>query len=261
MAKGLAGIKVLLTRPDGQGGSLQQAIEDQGGKCLHYPVMAILALTEETDKVIWERTKQAVINLDHYQQVIFISTNAVHFGMAWIEQYWPQLPLGIEWHAIGKATAQALSVAGVPCSYTNEQWLMNSEALLQQTSLQHLEQTRVLIVRGVGGREYLAEQLLQRGGRVDYAECYHRRRVIRPEGELSQWLKRERPDCLVINSGETLDYVCQLLGDDKLKTIPVIVPGDRVAKLAQQHGFSTIVTASNAGSDAMINALQEIAQH
>jgi uroporphyrinogen-III synthase len=261
MVKGLAGIKVLLTRPDGQGDSLQQAIEEQGGECLHYPVMAILALTEETDKAIWERTKQAVINLDHYQQVIFISTNAVHFGMGWIEQYWPQLPLGFEWHAIGKATAQALSVAGVPCSYSDEQWLMNSEALLQQASLQHLEQGRVLIVRGVGGREYLTEQLQQRGARVDYAECYHRRLVARPEGELSALLQGELPDCLVINSGETLDYVCQLLGDEQFKTIPVVVPGYRVAKLAQQRGFSTIVTASNAGSDAMIKALQEIAQH
>jgi uroporphyrinogen-III synthase len=261
MAKGLAGIKVLLTRPDGQGGSLQQAIEEQGGECLHYPVMDILALTEEADKAIWERTKQAIINLDHYQQVIFISTNAVHFGMAWIEQYWPQLPLGIEWHAIGKATAQALSAAGVACSHTDEQSLMNSEVLLQHASLQHLEQTRVLIVRGVGGREYLAEQLQQRGARVDYAECYHRRPVARPEGELSKLLQGERPDCLVINSGETLDYVCQLLGGETFKAIPVIVPGDRVTGLAQQHGFSTIVTASNAGSDAMIKALQEIAQH
>ena len=223
--------------------------------------MVITDLTEEADKAAWNRTKQAIINLDHYQHVIFISTNAVRFGMRWVEQYWPQLPLGIEWQAIGKATAQALSAAGVPCSYNDEQWLMNSEALLQQASLQQLGQSRVLIVRGVGGREYLAEQLQQRGARVDYAECYHRRRAERPAGELAELLHREQADCLVINSGETLEYVSQLLGDDAFKALPVIVPGDRVAGLAKEQGFSTIVTARNASSEAIVDALHEIAQH
>lgn len=256
----LAGIKVLLTRPEGQGDQLLQAIEDRGGQCLQYPVMAIEPLDQQADPTIWQQTKQAIINLDQYQQVIFISTNAVRFGMAWIEQYWPQLPVGIAWHAIGKATGQALDATGVNCIAGDEQSPMNSEALLQQSSLQAVAQAKVLIMRGVGGREYLAEQLRKRGARVDYAECYRRSRVERPVGELGQLLLREQPDCLVINSGETLDYTCQLLGGEQLQHISVIVPGERVAGLAQQRGFSNIVTASNASSDAMIAALIKVAE-
>jgi uroporphyrinogen-III synthase len=257
----LAAIKVLLTRPAGQSDGLARAIASEGGHSVSYPVMRIEGLDEQADAVVCQRTKQLLMNLDHYQQVIFISTNAVHYGMAWIEQYWPQLPTGIEWHAIGTATGQALTAAGVSTAGAAQSTGMNSEALLQHASLQVLDNTRILIVRGVGGREYLGEQLRQRGARVDYAECYQRSKVERPAGELAQLLQRERVNCLLVNSGETLDYTCQLPDAGQLKGLPTIVPGERVAGMARERGFSNIVVASNASTDAIMVALAKVAEH
>lgn len=253
--------KVLLTRPAGQADKLSQAIVEAGGEFIHYPVMAISGLDEQADQAIWAQTKQAIIHLDGYQQVIFISSNAVRYGMAWIEQYWPQLPPGIQWHAIGRATAQALSEYGVSCCEPGEAEAMDSEALLRQPSLKSLANAKVLVVRGVGGREFLAEQLRGRGAVVDYAQCYRRSRVNRPVGELDQLIIHEQPDCLVFNSGETLEFACELIKDEKLKALPVVVPGPRVAGLAHQRGFSNIVVASNAGTNAMIAALAGVAEH
>ncbi len=49
--------------------------------------------------------RQLVLELDQFRHVIFISGNAVRFGMAWIESCWPQLPAGPDWYAVGEATA------------------------------------------------------------------------------------------------------------------------------------------------------------
>jgi uroporphyrinogen-III synthase len=103
----------------------------------------------------------------------------------------------------------------------------------------------------------MADSLRERGARVDYAQCYRRSRVNRPQGELAQLIKKAQPDCLVFSSGETLQFACQLLVP---KDLPVVVPGQRVARLAQQQGFSHIVAAHNAGSDAIISALASVAE-
>ncbi len=255
----LSTMKVLLTRPEGQGDNLKAAIKQQGGQSIHYPVMAIQPLDPLSDQLVWQQTKDKILNLDQYQQLVFISTNAVRFGTALIEQYWPQLPVGIQWHGIGSATVKALLAAGIPCADSDR--AMNTEALLQQPALQALSEQRVLIVRGVGGREALAEGLRERGARVHYAECYRRARVDKPVGELGQLLQTERVNSMVINSGETLQYVCDLLGGQLPLTLPVIVPGNRVAGLAEQRGFSNIVRADNASTPAIIEALLSVAKH
>ena len=74
------------------------------------------------------RARQQILQLDRYQQLIFISTNAVHSGLAWINLYWPQFPQGLNCSAIGKATAAALAEYDLHAAH--DALSMNSEALL-----------------------------------------------------------------------------------------------------------------------------------
>lgn len=256
---GLEGMSVVLTRPLGQADQLAEAIEAQGGHCIHYPLMEINALDPEHDRLVYQQAQQAILNLDQYQQLIFISTNAVRYGMDWIEQYWPQLPVDIRWLAIGRATGQALQTAGVPCEISSDEAPMNSEALLQLPGLQNLQGQKLLILRGVGGREYLAEQLRQRGALVDYAECYRRGPVSLPAGELDRLLEEQHNVVLLANSGETLAYLGEALTLPSSRQLPLVVPGERVVGMAQEQGFSNIVCAGNAGTAAIIQALQQVA--
>ena len=262
MAQSLQGAKVLVTRPAGQGEALTSLITECGGRALHYPVMDIVPVDRGHQQL-----KTDFLNLDLFQHVIFVSTNAVDHGMRWIEQYWPQMPVGIHWYGMGAATAQALLRAGISdTALAAGLHTMNSEELLQLPTLQAMDKQRVLIVRGIGGREYLREQLQRRGAQVSYAQCYSRQTCDRPEGELWSALKENGIDHICCNSTETLDSLIELVEQgangqaqlQQLKEMTVIVPGSRVVDYAVDLGFATVIEAKNASDTAILNALIDI---
>jgi uroporphyrinogen-III synthase len=254
---------VLVTRPEGQGEALLAAIKQQGGCGWHYPVMAVRGL--EADDAGFQPCKQQMMNIDLFQHIIFVSTNAVNHGLQWIDQYWPQLPVGCYWYGIGKATRAELQRAAVPVETMPGAGVddgvvdaMTSETLLQHPRLQQLENQKALIVRGVGGRDHLASQLGQRGAQVSFAECYRRSVVNKPCGEIAALIQQQAINTVCVNSGESLQNFCQLAGQSalaQLQALTLVVPGERVAGLAKSAGFVDIVTAANASDAAVIEAL------
>ena len=107
-SSGPARPRVLVTRPQGQGGSLGVGLEALGFTVYQQPLLELQALPD-----LLPAQRQCLVDLDLYQHVIFISGNAVRYGMSWIEDYWPQLPVGLNWYAIGKATAGLLRDYGI----------------------------------------------------------------------------------------------------------------------------------------------------
>lgn len=272
MTKGpLAGLTVLLVRPVNRQANLLQAIEHLGGHCVSYPVMAIAPLTAARDSDCMRQCQQCFQQLQRFQHVIFISCNAVHFGLQWIKQCWPLWPSvtkrdhpqvnAMHWYAIGATTQRALHTKGLWADHLH-QARMNSEALLEHPQLQAIRDHSILIVRGMGGRDYLADQLKQRGARVQYAECYRRMMVNQPMGELGRLIMTTHVSTIVVHSGESLDYSLTLIGPayrEHVQSLPLAVPSERVAHLAKRLGFRTIYTAANATDDAMITILSTIA--
>ncbi|CAH0991812.1 Uroporphyrinogen-III synthase [Sinobacterium norvegicum] len=241
--------KVLITRPEGQADGLADAVTAAGFEAKVVPVMAIDALTEQQLRP----AINGVLDLDNYQHIIFISTNAVRYGMGLVDQYWPQWPERVRWHAIGKATAEALQRFDIDAELNGES--NNSEALLANPSLQQLSGQKVLIFRGQGGREHLAEVLRQRGAAVDYAEVYCRRAAIENRESLQQALA-ESVDVIVAASADSVKNLLQLAEKQSILEIPLVVPSARVAMIATTAGFVRVLIAANAGSAAVIAQLQ-----
>ena len=122
---------VLVTRPAGQADELLRALAQAGYASVHHqPMLELVPLKE-----LAAAQRQHVLDLDCYQHVIFISSNAVRFGLECIEDYWPQLPSGINWYAIGDATARILEARGLSPLSPKEQ--INSEGLLALPELVH----------------------------------------------------------------------------------------------------------------------------
>ncbi len=245
---------VLITRPSGQSDGLLQTLTEAGFEVEQVPAMVIEAID---DRKILRPAINAVLALDHYQHVIFISTNAVRYGMGLVDQYWPQWPLKIHWHAIGQATAKALSAFDIETAEPAH--ISNSEALLQSPLLHNITGHKVVIFRGQGGREHLAEQLRARGATVDYAEVYSRRIAEENSAELQRLLTSQGLSSVVALSGETLDNLCRLAQSalPLLQALPVIVPGQRVARIAQNLGFNDIIITTNAAATTISAALQQ----
>jgi len=250
----LADLRVLITRPADRSAELQAALTAAGASVLVQPLLTISPLAADTHAAELQRSRQLLMNLDNYQHLVFISVNAVHYGMELIEQFWPQWPMDVKVHAIGAATAAALRARDLDVEDVDDA-AMNSESLLAKEGLQQLAKQKILIVRGVGGREYLAEQLSARGAQVDYAECYQRSSPEIDGVQFRALLRLQQINMVCVNSGETLLHFKTLLGNMAAE-YPVIVPSERVAEMALELGFSRVIQAENAGTPATLAALQ-----
>ena len=244
---------VLVTRPKGQAGPLCESLARVGFQPWHQPLLELRPLSG-----LAGAERQKILDLDLYQHVIFISANAVRFGMGLIEDYWPQLPAGLNWYAIGGSTARLLADRGLePITPGRE---MSSEGLLAVPSLAAVGGERVLIIKGQGGRDTLRKQLSMRGARVDELACYRRSCPQLPPGEMGEILAGRQIKAILLSSGEGLDNLLALLSGEettKFKDIVLVVPSLRVEKMAREAGFMQVFTAANASDEEMLAALQQ----
>lgn len=244
--------RVLVTRPDGQAGPLLALLREAGYRASHLPL-----LTLQAQQTLPPEQRRYLLELDRYQHIIFISANAVRFGMACIDDYWPQLPVGVRWYGIGQTTAALLAEHGL--SPITPGAAMHSEGLLALPELQAVAGDAVLIVKGEGGRDTLRSVLSERGARVDELACYRRCCPDLAPGTLAERLRSEGIEVILLSSGEGLQNLLTLLSREestKFRHICLVVPSARVAEMARAAGFEQVCTAANASDGAMLAALQ-----
>lgn len=250
--------RILLTRPADRLTGISQGIRDAGGIPLCLPLIRISPVTDPEDV---QRVKTMVLALDRYDMAIFVSTNAAELGMDWIDRYWPQLPQGLEAFTVGPGTARVLSRWSWPVHYPTQG--VTSEALLSLPELQQPAGKRALLFRGKGGRELIAGTLRDGGAEVETVELYTRTPVEYSREELTSTLLEQKPDALVVTSAQILETfvnVLQLLPDgstvnSEVKSLPLLVPSDRVAALAREQGFSLVINAGGAGDEEVMQCL------
>ncbi|QIB65253.1 uroporphyrinogen-III synthase [Kineobactrum salinum] len=249
----MAASAVLVTRPAGQGDSLCQAIAGRGRPVHQLPLLELQPLP-----ALSAQERARVLALDEFQHIIFISANAVRFGMAVIEDHWPQLPVGLHWYAVGDGTARALAGHGVSAEVPGLE--MSSEGLLQLPGLSRVEGHRVLLVKGEGGRGLLAGELARRGAQVETLACYRRCAPRYAGGEFVAALQRWQIGIILISSGEGLENMLALLDPaetSKLQSVTLLLPSARVAETAAAAGFRHRIVADNASDEAMLRALEQ----
>lgn len=253
----LSGLSVLLTRPAAQAVAVADAIMARGGNVVSLPLLEIVPVTE---RIAVERLKTFIMALDNYDVAIFISTNAATLGVEWIENYWPQLPAGIEAYAVGPGTAEILRQLSWPvhCADTG----VTSEDLLALTGLQNVTGKRIALFRGQGGRELIAETLRERGARVDYLELYTRHVPAYTPEDVLQKIDQHGINVVVTTSMQILDSFLTLLGptiesSTMLQNLCVIVPSQRVREYAHAAGLVNAIDAGGADDQALLRTLHQ----
>ena len=248
----LKGARVLVTRPSHQAENLSRLIEQHGGIAVRLPTVAII----ECDNLLAIQKKLA--NLDEFQWLIFVSSNAVNFALKANGGKIAQ-PKKLRLGAIGKATANALAVAGLSVDLLPEP-PYNSEALLALPDMQDIEGQRVLIVRGEGGREELANILRHRGASVHYLNVYKRTIPSITNDELISLLEQKKLDVITATSGEILQNLLIILGVEhhrQLFALPLVVVSDRIKQLAVEMGFKQIAVASSPSDEAILETVNQ----
>ncbi len=246
MAPLLGGLKIIVTRPREQAVPLARRIEQAGGVPLLFPLLDIAAAPNQAE------LNQQVSRLGSFDLAVFISPNAVSYGMAAIRAAGAGMPPGLKFAAVGQGSARALREQGVAqiIAPTDR---FDSEALLAQPELQQVRGWRVMIFRGNGGRELLGDTLKARGAEVEYASCYQR---SKPQLDLAGLMK-EQADALTVTSSEALGYLWEMAdaqAQQKLSALPLFAPHERIAEAARSLGWRNTV-ATSGGDEGLLAGL------
>ncbi|MBP8220683.1 MAG: uroporphyrinogen-III synthase, partial [Aeromonadaceae bacterium] len=152
---------VLILRPEPQASTLAERLREAGYQAVVTPLLQIQP---------GRQLAQLASALPRHDLLIAVSSHAVEQATAWLTVQglaWPQLPT----LAVGATTAASWQESGVQPQVPQDE---RSEGLLALPALNEVQGKQILILRGDGGREFLAEQLRARGALVDYCECYRR---------------------------------------------------------------------------------------
>jgi uroporphyrinogen-III synthase len=252
-ATGLQGLYIVVTRPAHQAQGLCSLIEAAGGHVLRLPLLEIDRPRDLTPAL------RLLARLSQFDIAIFISANAVEKTLELLDAA-HTLPATLKIAAVGASTARALEQHGRTVDIA-PQAPYNSESLLSAEALHHVLGKRIVIFRGEGGRETLAQTLRQRGAEVEYAEVYRRRM---PDKSLDQMLPapiREKIDIIVVSSNEGLRNLVDVATNagqrDWLLHKPLVVISERTAAAARELGFRhTPIVAREATDPALVEAIK-----
>ncbi|MDR1163235.1 MAG: uroporphyrinogen-III synthase [Candidatus Accumulibacter sp.] len=232
----LSGRRILVTRPEAQAVALGEAIRAKGGVPVFFPLLKITPADE------LEALRRVAPRLEEYAMVVFVSPNAVRFGLPALlgARTWPER---VKAAAIGPGTEKALTRHGVGKVLVPLE-RFDSEALLELPAFQksQVEGLKALIVRGDGGRELIAETLTERGATVEYLSCYHRAAPTDASGV--ETALREGLDAVTVSSSEGLRALPGLLDAKSFETlsaVPLFVPHVRIAQTAEELGLRKVI--------------------
>ncbi|MVW96686.1 uroporphyrinogen-III synthase [Pseudomonas sp. PB105] len=246
----MSGWRVLLTRPAEESTALAVSLSEAGIFSSSLPLLDTEPLPVTPGQLaVWR-------DLDRYCAVIVVSKPAARLAVQQLA-FRPAPPM--PWFSVGAATAQVLADHGLNVHYP--QTGDDSEALLQLPALREAAArpgSRVLILRGEGGRELLAERLREQGASVDYLELYRRFLPDYDAGVLVQRIQLERLNGLVVSSGQGFLHLQALAGSHwpQVAQLPLFVPSPRVAEMARAAGAEKVVDCRGASAAALLVALR-----
>lgn len=234
----------MITRPAHSGRILQQKLMQQGIAATCQPFFDYQAKDNLTQLQYLQANNNKAI-------IIFISVAAVEYAHQ-------VLPLE-QWHqhcviAVGSATKSALQSLNIQAITPTRH---DSDGILALPELTNVDGQHIIIIRGDGGRELLAEQLMLRGAKVDYFESYQRVWIKHSADLLDTW-QQQQINCIIVTSNALLQSIVHLITDERSfwKTQCLwIVASARIAESARKHGIINVINANGANDQAIITAL------
>lgn len=224
--------KVLLVRPKNRLAADQEICQDLGWEAVPFAVMGVVP-----DMVALAALPEILRQVD---AVFWVSPSAVEIA---VEVYsLPKICVNIPNITVGKASAEALHAAGLSEVYYPQHG-NDSEAVAMLPVWDVLPSyAHVLIVRGNGGRDWLAKYLQKRGFNIQFAEIYHRHHLM-PDWDLYQ---TEQPDCAWVTSGQLVRNIFDNVPPElaqNLKSLLYLTHHERIATMLSEYGAAHICIA------------------
>jgi|LakMenEpi03Aug12_release.lakeMendotaPanAssembly.Ray.scaffolds.fasta_scaffold62766_2 uroporphyrinogen III methyltransferase/synthase len=242
----LAGRRVLVTRPAGQGDELACLVRAAGGQCLHVPVIRLAAPPS------WQPLDDALASAATYDWIVFASANGVQAFTGRLRAAGRDARLlgTARIAAIGPATRRALETAGLACDLTPDEF--RSEGLAAAFAGQP-RGGRFLLVRADKGRDVLRRSLEEAGHQVDEVAAYASRPLDALDDE-SQAAVAAGVDWVTVTSTSIAEATARLFADR--------IRGWRIASISpvttaalRRAGLDVTVEADEASAAGLVAAM------
>ncbi|ORU90071.1 MAG: hypothetical protein A6F71_03670 [Cycloclasticus sp. symbiont of Poecilosclerida sp. M] len=236
-------INVLVTRPREQAKSLCEKLTAKGFTPIPYPTIEIVPAKLNEDSRLQLKA------LDAYHALIFISANAALQADNAVAGQWPNFTAKVV--ALGSKTEQAIEDLGIKVDLVSKP-PFSSEQLLSDFP-ESLEGQRILIIKGEGGHELLADELTRRGASVQSADVY-RRVLPKPVSPIPP----HSIDYLTVTSQLSLENFFALYPgdtDEVKKQACFVVFSQRLAEHAFELGCEHVITTQQADDEGLIDAI------
>ena len=243
-------VALISTRPYEKNIILLKELVDTNISLLNYP------LTEITPLKNYAKFDSILSNLKKYQHIIFISTNAVHFFVERFKNLKIKLPEHIIYSSIGPTTQKAFENQfniNVHCPKKT----YDSKNLINNKIFNNLQDEKVLIIRGEGGREVLKDMLEEKGAEVDYGECYIRNYLPINLNKLQEEAKNYKSIFLIISSYESATHFLTQNSTHSwawLQSVNIIVNHPRI-KDALSLISNNIIVTNNLSKNSLLHLI------
>jgi uroporphyrinogen-III synthase len=231
-------MRLLVTRPRAQADALVAELRARGVDAVALPLIEIETIPDP------QPLQQVWRDLPSLDLLMFVSANAVlHFmrlrppGCAW--------PTQLLAGSTGPGTSAALRAAGVPePSLVEPQGeVFDSEALWERLRERDWHGRQVRVLRGEGGRDWLAEQLGRAGARVEFVAAYQRAlpQLDTDAGAMLDAAQAQPQQHLwLFSSSQAVDNLALLRPGVDWAASAAVAPHPRIVAALQRLGFGRV---------------------
>ena len=238
---------IVITRPERQAMNLATNIEKVGGCHFLFPLIEITLLNDDS-------TLNKLSSLIDYDVVIFISVNAVEQCINLVGTDLLKDKILV---STGKKTANALIENKLTVDFCPEKFF-NSEALLAIEAFKtSCIDKKVAIIRGSSGRDYLKNNLIKLGAKVDYIDVYKRHCPQKDLSSLKTMWEQQGIDAVLLSSASSTASFFGLANKDDnwINDITMLIGSSRMQHEIPKGFKGTILIAEDPSDETLFKTL------
>lgn len=268
---------LVVTRPSGQASALTEALQaaiasiaashpEQGWQAPQILALPLLTIVPKSDPNVAAAIRTTMQTAD---LAVFVSPNAIECTMRLLGDDWQSIaqrpiPIGV----VGQSSYHALERHGIgrEVNLPTPIWMPGNPAQWDSEGLWKEIQNRfpswagrrVVVFRGDGGREWLADQLQSVGAQVEAIAVYSRIPLSESSPQWEKVLNADTDSALwILTSSEAVRHLGAVLKQqcrqDYLASASALCPHHNIARSAHEIGFG-VVLECHSGDAALVSA-------
>ncbi|WP_394228906.1 uroporphyrinogen-III C-methyltransferase [Pseudoalteromonas spongiae] len=233
---------ILLTRPEEKSQQLAERLSNMAIKSTIQPLLALEAIAV---------SEQQLAMLESADIVLFVSQDAARF----LHALKPKLAKHSHCLAVGKSTAETVTeLLNKPCA---SPLVETSEGLLAMPELNNVASKQIVLVKGKGGRNKLAQELKAREAIFQPLAVYQRLANANLNDAMAAKWQANGINAVVLTSNASIDSFLTIATNKTwLSQLTVYLVSERcVNYLQEKANVKHIINCQGADNDSIVNAI------